>query len=906
MSTPITSYGTITIVDLTDVGQYSVYPYANSSNTQIYSQENLSYSPDWSAQDSTTYEYTSPLVITPVITYAGEDKTTESLVKWYLKGTGGSNDTLISTIPSGTANKKLTITTNLTDVSYRTYIVVANYTSATGAEVEARGEISFNKLIQTSTSKGVQITGTNIFKYQTGSSTPTETSVVLTPTPQGEVGFPTNAWQYYNGTSWVTTNGVSGLTEDNSTHTLTVQHNSAAFISSGDIAKFKVTVNALYNSDTKSDIFTITKLRDGAAGGSLIQIDLSNDDQMIPLDSDGNAQWSSIGNLAGTQIKVFRGNEDITSNLGSGNNVKVYLTNVNAKTVKNFGLQTQEDGVSLTPSSTSSGYTMQLATGYDAVMATEFIEESPGVKYTSGSIRFVLTYAGITYTKIFSLIGIEAGTDGETPVVYALEFSDAVKRINNAVQGATQDSWSYYPTNLIITAKSSDSASAYDGAIWYKRKGDNSWTKLTNTSTGTASMVVSSLLTVDKSPVLFRLTTKNAANTDNYLDQENIIITSDGSIGKQGPEGDDGVSALNVTLTNENQSIRVTSDYKTIAQTLTTRYQGYIGTTATTFSFSGATLDDGASVPANLFGTIAANQGVISIPINGNINVASYLQGSITLSFTYTDEAQSQTTLSKKFTFDMNPRGENATTLQLLPSGATFFKNKQPAAGIVVTPKLNNGSDIPASDYNVSWTNATTSASLGTGSTLTVLPNMVNGVLSVLCTVTYPKTNGRNYTQYISFTDYDDPLQVQLICTLGETIVNGIGEGVIYALTTQAGNQQALDYVMPGVTVDTDLTGHTESQLFFLTKSNNAVTGITLKNKSGANPGIYTDATPSTLTYAWNFRDIEGNPLDLDDLKDLGMYISSGTSGADSGQFVYINAAVVNKKLMCYVTVTKN
>lgn len=893
MSTPITSYGTITIVDLTDVGQYSVYPYANSSNTQIYSQENLSYSPNWTTQN--------PLIITPVITYAGEDKTTESLVKWYEKGTDGN--TLITTINAGTADKSLRITSNLTNVSYKTYIVVANYTSSTGADVEARGEISFNKLIQTSSSKGVQITGTNVFKYQTGQSTPTETSIVLTPTPQGEVGFPTNAWQYWNGTNWVTTNNISGLTEDGTTHTLTVQHTSAAFINSGDIAKFKVTVNALYNSETRTDIFTITKLRDGAAGGSLIQIDLSNDDQMIPLNSNGEAQWASIGNLAGTQITVFRGNTNITANLGTGNNVKVYLTNVNAKTIKNFGQASQTDsgGVSLTPSNTETGYTMDLANGYDAVLVTSYTQDGNQHDYTSGSVRFVLTYEGVSYTKIFSLIGIEAGEDGDTPIVYALEFSDAVKRVNNASYGATSDSWSYYPSTLTVTAKSSDSANTYAGAIWYKRKGDNSWTRLS--TNGTANITVASSLTVDKSPVLFRLTTASAANCDTYLDQESLIITSDGSIGKEGAQGDEGISALNVVLTNENQSIKVTSDYKTIAQTLTTSYQGYIGTTATTFTYAGATYDQ--SVPSGLFGTIGVSQGVITIPINGDVNVASYLDGSITFGFTYTDpdDNTSTTTLYKKFTFDMNPRGENAITLQLIPSGATYFKNG--SGSVTVTPKLNNGSDISASDYNVLWKNAITDASLGTGSTLTVSGANVDGVLSVLCRVEYPKNSNKYYTQYISFTDYDDPLQVQLICTLGETIVNSIGEGVIYALTTQAGNSQALDYVMPGIAVDDTLTGHTESQLFLLTKSNGAVTGITLKNKSGTSAGVYTDASLSTLSYSWSFRDINGDPVSLNDLKADGMYISSGASGSDNGQFVYINASVVNKKLMCYVAVTK-
>ena len=903
MSTPITSYGTITIVDLTDVGQYSVYPYANSSNTQIYSQENLSYSPDWAAQNPETHEYTNPLVITPVITYAGEDKTTESLVKWYEKGT--DSNTLISTINAGDADKRLIITSNLTNVLYKTYIVVANYVSNTGAEVEARGEISFNKLIQTSSAKGVQITGTNVFKYLTGQSAPTETSIVLTPTPQGEVGFPTNAWQYWNGTAWVTTNGVSGLTEDSSTHTLTVQHTSAAFISNNDIAKFKVTVNAIYNSDTKSDIFTITKLRDGAAGGSLIQIDLSNDDQMVPLNSNGVAQWSSIGNLAGTQITVFRGNENITTNLGSGNNVKVYLTNVNAKTILNFGTANQTDsgGASLTPANTENGYTMDLANGYDAILVTGFTtytQNGETVYYTSGSVRFVLTYDGVSYTKIFSLIGVEAGEDGVTPVVYALEFSDAVKRINNASYGATSDSWSYYPTTLTVTAKSSDSASIYAGDIWYKRKGDANWSKL-STAVGTASITVASSLTVDKSPILFRLTEPNAADCNTYLDQESLIITSDGSVGKEGAQGEEGISALNVVLTNENQSIKVTSDYKTIAQTLTTSYQGYVGTTAATFTYTGATQDQ--NVPSGLFGTITVSQGVITIPINGNVNVASYLDGSITFGFTYTDSDNSTTTLYKKFTFDMNPRGENAITLQLIPSGATYFKNG--SGSVTVTPKLNNGSDISASDYNVLWKNAITDASLGTGSTLTVSGANVDGVLSVLCRVEYPKDSSKYYTQYISFTDYDDPLQVQLICTLGETIVNGIGEGVIYALTTQAGSSQALDYVMPGIAVDSSLTNHTESQLFLLTKSNGAVTGITLKNKSGASAGVYTDASLSTLSYSWSFRDINGDPVSLNDLKADGMYISSGASGSDNGQFVYINANVVNKKLMCYVAVTK-
>ena len=40
-----TSYGSITIVDITDIGEFSVYPKANGSRTQIYNPDANSYTP---------------------------------------------------------------------------------------------------------------------------------------------------------------------------------------------------------------------------------------------------------------------------------------------------------------------------------------------------------------------------------------------------------------------------------------------------------------------------------------------------------------------------------------------------------------------------------------------------------------------------------------------------------------------------------------------------------------------------------------------------------------------------------------------------------------------------------------------------------------------------------------------
>ena len=61
---PNLSYGSITITDLTDIGQLSVYPTSNMPNTVIYNEDQNTYTPNWGGSNS-------HLVLTPVIYYAG-------------------------------------------------------------------------------------------------------------------------------------------------------------------------------------------------------------------------------------------------------------------------------------------------------------------------------------------------------------------------------------------------------------------------------------------------------------------------------------------------------------------------------------------------------------------------------------------------------------------------------------------------------------------------------------------------------------------------------------------------------------------------------------------------------------------------------------------------------------------
>ena len=58
------SYGYITIVDVTDIGEFSVYPQCNLPLSVIYDPNNTTYSPNWGDSGSS-------LVLTPVVYYAG-------------------------------------------------------------------------------------------------------------------------------------------------------------------------------------------------------------------------------------------------------------------------------------------------------------------------------------------------------------------------------------------------------------------------------------------------------------------------------------------------------------------------------------------------------------------------------------------------------------------------------------------------------------------------------------------------------------------------------------------------------------------------------------------------------------------------------------------------------------------
>lgn len=980
-----TSYGKITIIDVTDVGNFSVYPYANGPNTQIYSEETNGYSPDWSANGS-------HLILTPVVTYAGQDKTNQATVNWYLK------TDLAHPITTGfdSINKTLTVSTNIpTANTYIVYVVKASYNTETGAHVEAEGEITFNLLTQSSSVKNVNITGTNVIKYASDSTVPNPASVTLTAALVGGDYITGDGWKYWDGDSWENVSGVTGLSINNLQLTLNASYNNSAAYFNNDIAKFKYVAHATYdNADIYEDIFTVFQLRDGASGSSLVTMDLTNDDQSVPLDASGVAQWSAIGDLASTTVYVYRSTDNITTE----NPITATLTNVS---VELYNGNTKYSG------NWTSG--QALPAGYYKVKVTGFTNDS-----TSGSISFATTVydysetsdtsvqSGTTYytkntltgiysavvnptgnptsqnwyvrgggkpcSAIFSLVGISAGKDGQTPTIYTLDFPSIPAYINNPTGSAAtqtlQDNWAYSPANLIINAyqittntEGVSTRSPYSGRVWYKpnlvngevQTGGSEWGSLTLTE-GTGTLSASSKLLVQYSPYTFRLVGPNEANiAANLKDEETINIISDGSIGNAGNNGE---NAINLLINNENVTLNCTQAGKTRAQTITVGYQGYVGTTENSNFSLAASPNHFSSSKSGLVSSVVdnSNNHTVTITLNSNVSVVAGETGTITLNFIYSGKSPSLT-ISKIISWDAKLDAQDGAdgadaivlTFEYGGSKTTYFKNE--IGSTTVTPiLLQNGTNLltgktAGTHFDVTWTDLidnTKTVSVN-GAVATISATDISGVGSYSCSITYPKTSGKTYIQYVSFTDYSDPLQVELISTIGDKIINGVGEGIVYPQTTREG--VTLDQVSNNSLVvwgsSSAPSNPAEGDFYFNTSSNtlyertsgswvartNYVQIIILKTgnvnpievRNLSNSTYPNSAAFSNLVYVWSFRDKNGNVLNPNAITDLKVSYINGSTGptftttqVTGGQFVYINNNVVDDKITILCQVTKN
>lgn len=848
MATTTVSYGSISIIDVTDVGELSIYPKSNLPQSIIYSPDQNSFTPNWGSNN---------LILSPSIWYGGEQLSTSDnnvTVTWSRReGIGAitalttgetvSDGTMVvsgETIPKGTLvvnqNK---FTENSTMI---TYIVAVSYQEPTISQaLTAQGEITFTMTKQASSVKSATITGESVFKYNGDGTIKGASTITLNGRVTGS-GVNISAWQYQqsNG-SWAT------YPNSGTSPTLTVNESHSVFTSDKCVIKLVTTNNDIY------DYHTITKLRDGAAGTDTISAVLTNEDQMIPVSSSGTADYSD----ATSRIIIYESGEDVTSqwSINVSYDTNNLTVNTSTTTVAN-----------------------------DTVAITNMVG-------STGTINFTATKNGHDpILKQFSVIKIESGADGQSPIIYSLEPSTLA--LNKTI-GNTP---TFTPTSVRFYSyqTQNQTKSIYKGRF---KIYENILAK--DITPSTEAKYTSSSDENDGYRDYTPVTGKNctfivcilfeSGGTSKQLDIQTIAVTTDGQTGGKGDKGDDGTDALNIIVGNSYDGIPVDGDGKvTSTYTILIPFAGYQGT---------AKVATTVVNPPTLFGitptvtnATTSADGSIQYVITAGTTITND-NGVITFTFRFTEA-------NKTVTYDYSwgkarqgkdgTNGINAVILQLgTPNGGNIIENGTGTVTIEAT--LIDGATDVTNSATYTWKkfeNGSYSTISGqTTKTLTVTSSMVDGYASFQCIAHY---DNKDYIQYMSVLDKQDPHQTTILSSVGNQLRNGSGVGALYALVYRKG--QELDPIKSERFVETlPTTGNKNGDYCYLLDS--TAKTVTLY-KYTTQWDVATDTYIGT--YNWYYRDKNGNT------------ITTGTpsAGGVGAKVIYIDGDLVDKKLVVDVKVT--
>lgn len=897
----ITSYGSITIVDITDVGEFTVYPQANAPQTQIYNPDssgNTAYTPDWSDANVT---------ITPKAFYAGENVTTSCTYVW--KSIIDGVETVLTT-SDGVAQdtRSLTISSNVLGgiaSGLITYEVTASYTYQSGlSPLSATGRIDFALVRQGSSAKVIKITGDNLFKYNTNSILTSADPIILTGTYSN---LTLDGWYYKKVTNNVVTwesyptthntNINTRGTDSNSNPTLSVyseQQVDGASIFVNDVLTVKFKGHDINNTEY-SDVYTITKLRDGAAGTQTITAILTNENQMIPAARDGSIDSSALSGAI-TQLKIYDGGAEVSSY----NDWTITIT--------------PSTGVTISKSTDGTNWSTATNAHYTWAKVESMTTDTANVDFSA-------TDGTITLTKQFSLVKVKAGEDGTSPTIYSLETENA------AINRASGTGGAYNPGTVTFNAyqQTGTTKTDFNGHIVIYKHATNTSSEYKIAETSSNTNTLSKALASNADYTILRGVLYEDNTLAKQLDSQSIIITTDGD---KGDDGSNGFGAINVILGNEAEVIPCNSAYASTGSpyVIDIPYEAYQGT---------------ASVPvivktAGNFATgITANTSVTghitySIPLGTVLNSNG---GSIQLTFTVTaqdyDSSGNIVTVTsdidKVFTWAPSKAGgdgQNSMILVVNAPNTIFEKNPDSSTNpFAATAILYNGNVPQTSNVSYAWhkyengnynteitaTTGGTSPNLNplwkstttvTNDTLNVRPDAVDGYASFRVTASYTPTgeSTKTFYQYVVFTDKSDPIQVSVHSTVGLQIVNSQGIGAIYARVTQDG--QAIDAIVDGIEAGTDYPSSPSNEDFFVKLDDTSVALTSRKARLMQYNGSSWNEVGAECEYEWTFRNENNEPIVSN--------VPYQDTDKTKNQFLYINSGLINNKITADVKVTKN
>lgn len=259
------------------------------------------------------------------------------------------------------------------------YVYVNDQTPSTGRTPSDDGVYWRKKNVTGTSAKLINLIASSLFFAFADSEAQApigDTEITLTAQTQN-IGSPTFAWSYWNGTSWTT---VSGAT----TNTLTIGYNHAGFI--GQMLKVRVSV---VGDNTLYDEVALYKVYGGKDGENIFIADLDNDMEGVELASSGRTTAQTV--LTTTGVLHF-------------GNVAQVLTSAAA-----------------VAGTVPTGVTVSVSYNQDHTEATFSITVPANTSLSaSQNIDFTLTSATGSGTTTFTLLGVRPGTDGSPATFYSL------------------------------------------------------------------------------------------------------------------------------------------------------------------------------------------------------------------------------------------------------------------------------------------------------------------------------------------------------------------------------------------------------------------------------------------------------------------------------------------------------
>ena len=724
------TYGSITLVDLTDVGQLSVYPTSNMPLSIIFDPDQNTYTPNWSSTN---------LTLTPVIYYNNQQLTaaTSGLTITWKRREGTGNITDLTTGETKQSDGSLKVTANkfTPTSSMISYIVTASYKEPeTQTTLTAEGQITFSLVKLASSAKTCIISGGNVFKYNSSQALVSDSSIILTA-KLNNVSI--QEWQYKDATgAWVK------YPDSGKTETLTVNETDDVFVNDTATIQLTTTDTNVY------DIHSITKLRDGAPGDNAVTAVLSNEDQMIAFPNTGSPDYSQ----AVSQIFIYNGGKIDTQNWTITQSKTSNLTTTASKTVVDN----------------------------DTVAVTAMTGDT-------GSVTFTCKRSGFAdVVKKFSVVKVAQGADGQTPVIYSIVCEALAINKTTPVSGSPV----YTPATVKITAYSQTGTSApaeYAGRI--KIMSDTTTIHSVNTNEKTYTLTSSDMANATANGFM-TVELYEAGGTTKLLDKQTIVITSDGAKGEQGIQGNAGKDAINVVMGNYADVIPCTSGNKPINEfIIDIPFTGYKGTTQVACNV--ATPAKVLNVTAQVTQATATGVGHVkyTLPTTTDVSAAS---GTLSLSFTCEGKTVIHTYTWTRSTAATN--GVNAKLFELYTTNGNVFTSRESQDITIYGRLMDGSSDKTSSCTNWTWAKwqdgAYTTISGQTASSIKINNSTVEGFASYRCTCKYSNVT---YTAYYSLIDKLDPIQAAAFCSLGEQIVNGQGYGAFYVIVTDTGTGKELD-----------------------------------------------------------------------------------------------------------------